>query len=62
VLALAEGAEREAAAQRPQSLPSRCTEKRAGGKLPTQGPAPNLPETCKHETIIDEMRLESHRF
>lgn len=51
----------EAAAPRPG--PSQAAS-RAGvaGKAPTQDPAPNLPETCKHETVGDERRLESHRF
>lgn len=67
------GAEKEAVDSRPAPipekgpslrvpLPSRQAEQGADGKLPTQGPAPNLPETCKHETIIDETRLESHHF
>lgn len=47
----------------PGPSPSRPTAVQgAEGKSATQGPAPNLPETCKHETIIDERRLESHRF
>ena len=44
----------------PHAFPANAQSK--DGKSPTQGLAPSLPETCKHETILDERRLESHRF
>lgn len=61
VAAQPEGVEKNRCSEAPSSS-KQTLRARSRWKLPTQGPAPNLPETCKHETIVDETRLESYRF
>ena len=54
------GLKRRLLPQGPHPFPANGQSK--DGKSPTQGLAPNLPETCKPETILDERTFESHRF